>query len=408
MLVPNTTILAGEAHMTQSMKTNVMKCLHSAILTSAILATPVLAENLRIGFITTLSGGGAALGVDIKDGFEHALNERGGKLGGLDVDLTIIDDTRKVEVAKQAATKLIKQDDVHIMTGMIWSNLTLAVVPGVLRADKIYISPNSGPSAFAGKRCDKNFFNVAWQNDNLHEAAGQYVNDLGVKRAYTIAPNYPGGKEAVTGFKRYFKGEIVGEVYTKLGQTDYAAEIANLRAAKPEGLFIFLPGGMGINFIKQFDQSGLNEEVKLFGSAFSFDEVTLQAVGKAALGVYNTAQYTYDLDNEANNAFVASFEKAYGRKPSLYVSQGYETALAIDAAVAKVGGNLENKDALRAAIKEADFASVRGKFRFANDQFPIQDIYVRQVVSNGDQVTNKTIGTVFKDHANAYTDQCGM
>ena len=366
------------------------------------------ADPVKIGMITTLSGGGAGLGVDIRDGFQLALKQKGGKLGGVATELIVVDDARKVENAKQAATRMIKQDNVDVVTGIVWSNLAMAVVPSVTRAGKIYVSPNAGPSALAGAKCHKNYFNVAWQNDNLHEAMGQFVADAGFDNVYLLAPNYPAGKDALAGFKRFFKGNIAAEVYTKLGQVDYAAEIANLRAAKPDGVFFFLPGGMGINFVKQYAQSGLIKTVPLYGPAFSFDEGILKAVGEAALGTFNTSQYSHDLDNAANKAFAGAYMEAYGRKPSLYASQGYDTALLLDAAIAKVGGNVEDTDAFRAALKAAEFKSVRGAFRFGPNNHPIQDIYVREVVREGDAVTNKLVGKVFSNHGDAYAADCKM
>lgn len=365
-------------------------------------------KPVKIGMITTLSGGGAALGVDARDAFQLAVDLRGGKLGGVPTDLIVADDAQKVENAKQLATRFLKKDEVDIVTGIVWSNLAIAVVPSVTRAGKIYVSTNAGPSALAGKGCDKNYFNAAYQNDNLHEAMGQYVTDKGLKRVYLLAPNYPAGKDSITGFKRYFKGEVVAEVYTTLGQVDYAAEIANLRAAKPEGVFFFLPGGMGVNFVKQYAQAGLMKEVPLFGPGFSFDEGILKAVGDAAVGAFNSSEYTWDLDNAANKAFVAAFQKAYGRKPSLYAAQAFDAAMLIDSAIAAVKGDLGDMDAFRAALHKADFASVRGKFKFGPNNHPIQDVYIREVVKMGDQVTNKTIGKVFTDHQDAYAAECKM
>ena len=374
-----------------------------------VFAAPALAADpVKVGMITTLSGGGASLGIDIRDGFELALMQRDGKLGGMPAELIVVDDARKVENAKQIAQRMLRQDKVDVVTGIVWSNLAMAVVPTVTRAGKFYISPNAGPSALAGKRCHPNYFNVAWQNDNLHEAMGQYVTDQGFENVYLMAPNYPAGKDAISGFKRFYKGNIAAEVYTKLGQVDYAAEIANLRAAGPDAVFFFLPGGMGINFVKQYAQSGLMADAPLFGPAFSFDEGILKAVGEAALGTLNTSQYTHDLDNPANQAFAAAFMEAYGRKPSLYASQGYDAALLIDSAVAKVGGDLSDADAFREALRAADFASPRGAFRFGPNQHPIQDIYVREVVRDGEGVTNRTIGKVFTDHADAYAAECSM
>ena len=374
-----------------------------------VFAAPALAADpVKVGMITTLSGGGASLGIDIRDGFELALMQRDGKLGGVPTELIVVDDARKVENAKQIAQRMLKQDEVDVVTGIVWSNLAMAVVPTVTRAGKFYISTNAGPSALAGKRCHPNYFNVAWQNDNLHEAMGQYVADKGFKNVYLMAPNYPAGKDAISGFKRFYKGDIAAEVYTKLGQVDYAAEIANLRAAGPDAVFFFLPGGMGINFVKQYAQAGLMADAPLFGPAFSFDEGILKAVGDAALGTLNTSQYTHDLDNPANQAFATAFMEAYGRKPSLYASQGYDAALLLDSAVAKVGGDLSDADAFREALRAADFASVRGPFRFGPNHHPVQDIYVREVVRDGEGVTNRTLGKVFTDHADAYAAECSM
>jgi branched-chain amino acid transport system substrate-binding protein len=357
--------------------------------------------------ITTLSGGGSGLGIDIRDGFQLDMDEEGGTLGGVAIELIIEDDGRKPDKATEIADRMIKRDKVQVMTGIVWSNLAVAVVPKVVRKDVFYISPNAGPSLLAGKGCHENYFNVAWQNDNLHEAVGQYVKEKGFGNVYLLAPNYPAGKDALTGFKRFYKGTVAGEVYTKLGQKDYAAEIASLRAAKPEAVFFFLPGGMGISFLKQYHQAGLAGQIPLFGPAFSFDQGILGATGEAALGVINSSQWNKDLDNAANKAFVAGFQKAYGRLPSLYASQGYDAAKLIASALKTVGGAAD-ADAFRAALKKADFESVRGKFRFGSNHHPIQDVYMREVVKEGDVITNKIIGVAFTDHQDAYAGECGM
>lgn len=384
------------------------KLCQAIALTAFCASTQVMAEPAKIGMITTLSGGGASLGIDIRDGFELALKERDNQLGGIDIEMIVVDDGRKVDNAKQIATRMVERDQVDVMTGIVWSNLAMAVIPGVTADDTIYISPNAGPSLLAGKRCHPNYFNVAWQNDNLHEAMGQYVSDQGYTNVYLIAPNYPAGKDALAGFKRFYSGQIAGEVYTKLGQVDYAAEIANLRAEGPDAVFFFLPGGMGINFTKQYSQAGLKDSIPLVGPAFSFDEGILKAVGDAAIGTMNTSQYSHDLDNAANRAFVANFVETYGRKPSLYASQGYDTALLLDSAFRAIGSEFKNTEKLRAALAKADFTSVRGDFRFGSNQHPIQSIYVRKVVQDGDSVTNQLVGTVFTNHQDAYASECTM
>lgn len=366
-------------------------------LTTALTAT---AEPVKVGMITTLSGGGAGLGIDVRDGFMLAIKNSGNK----DIEVVIEDDTRKPDIAVQLADKMIQSEKVDILTGIIWSNLAMAVVPAATAQGKFYLSPNAGPSALAGKGCHANYFNVAWQNDNLHEAAGAYANDANFKNSFIMAPNYPAGKDALTGYKRFFKGAVANEIYTKLGQKDYAAEIAQIRASGADSVFFFLPGGMGISFMKQYADSGV--DIPLIGPAFSFDQGILQAVGEAALGVKNTSQWNKDIDNAANKAFVEGFQAEYGRLPSLYASQGFDTANLILSAMGKA--SVKDADAFRAALKEADFDSVRGDFKFGSNQHPIQNIYVREVIKEGDVLTNKIIATGLENHSDAYAGDCNL
>ena len=372
-----------------------------------LVSQAVSADPLKIGFLTTLSTKAGYLGEDIRDGFMLAVEQGGGKLGGVEVEVIVKDDERKPEKGIEIAEKFVKKDGIQLMTGIVFSNVAMAVVPKMVNQDVIYISPNAGPSALAGKLCNENYFNVAWQNDNLHEATGQHVNDAGFPSAYILAPNYPAGKDALTGFKRFYKGEIVGEVYTKLGQSDYSAELAALRDAKPASVFFFLPGGMGINFVKQYAQAGLSDSIPLFGPAFSFDERILKAVGDSAVGVMNGSQWSHDLDNAANNAFVAAFRDKYGRTPTLYASQGFDAANLIGSALESTGG-MSDLAAVRAALEKADFDSVRGNFKFGSNHHPIQDIYIREVVKQGEGVTNRLSAKVFENHQDAYAAECAL
>ena len=358
------------------------------------------AEGVKVGMITTLSGGGAGLGIDVRDGFLLAVKMSGNS----DIEVVVEDDQRKPDIAVQLADKMIQSEKVDVLTGIIWSNLAMAVVPAATAQGKFYLSPNAGPSALAGKGCNPNYFNVAWQNDNLHEAAGGYANSAGFKNSFLLAPNYPAGQDALTGYKRIYEGELAGEVFTQLGQTDYAAEIAQIRASGADSVFFFLPGGMGISFLKQYADSGV--DLPVVGPAFSFDQGILQAVGDAAMGVKNTSQWNKDLDNEANQEFVAAFQEEYGRLPSLYASQGYDTANLLLSAMSKA--DVTDADAFRAALKEADFASTRGDFEFSSNNHPVQDIYVREVIKEGDVYTNKIIGTALEDHSNVYVEECDM
>ncbi|OJT95227.1 MAG: ABC transporter substrate-binding protein [Rhizobium sp. 63-7] len=357
------------------------------------------AEPLKIGMITTLSGGGAGLGMDTRDGFMLAIKQAGNK----DIEVITEDDGQKPELAVQIADKMIQSDQVDILTGIVWSNLLMAVAPSAVAQGKFYVSTNAAPAALAGEKCNPLYFNAAYQNDNLHEAMGEYANK-DYKKMFIMAPNYPAGKDSLTGFKRYYKGEVAAEVYTQVGQTDYAAEIAQIRASGADGVFIFLPGGMGIAFMKQYSQSGVKTPV--MGPGFSFSQDVLPAIGDAALGVKNSGQWAKDLDNEANKKFVPAFQAEYGRLPSIYAVQAYDAAQLILSAAAKA--DVKDTEAFRAELLKADIQSPRGKFKFNTNQHPIQDIYVAEVVKEDGVLTNKIIAPVFTDHGDAYAKDCKM
>lgn len=375
----------------------------------AALSLPAMAQDaVKIGLLTTLSGPGAGLGVDVRDGFDLAVKLNGGKLGGKAVELIIADDQQNPDVTKQTTEKLLKRDNVDFMTGIIFSNLMLAVGQTIAENKTFYISANAGPSEYAGAQCNPYYYNVAWQNDNLHEAMGQHVQSKGFKKVALLAPNYPAGKDALTGFKRFFKGEVVEEVYTKLGQLDYAAEIAQIQASGADSLYIFLPGGMGISFIKQYGSAGMLKSLPLFVPGFSADEDVLRGLSGNETGVMNSAQWALELDNAANKTFVAEFQKAYNRKPTIYASQGYDAALWIGSAIAGAP-DLKNKAAVQKALEAGNFPSVRGAVKFNANHHPIQDYYLREVVKGADgKLTNKLVGTIFTGHSDAYNANCKM
>lgn len=374
------------------------------------LSTPALAvDAVKIGLLSTLSGPGAGLGIDIRDGFQLAVKLNGGKLGGLPTEVVVADDQASPDVGRQTADRLVKRDKVDFMTGIVFSNVMLAVGAPTFASKTFYISANAGPSQYAGEQCNPYFFSASYQNDNMHEAVGKTVTDKGFKRVALIAPNYPAGKDALTGFKRFFKGEVVSESYTPLNLLDYGAELSKLRAAKPDAVYIFLPGGLGINFIKQFVGAGLSKDMTLFGPGFSGDEDVIKAVGEPMLGMFNTSQWGHDLDNAANKKFVTAFEKEYGRLPTLYAAQGYDAAQLIGAAVRDTKGKLDDKVAVRKALEAAKFDSVRGSFKFNSNHFPVQDYYLRVITKDSKgRITNRTLGTVFKNHADAYVGSCKM
>jgi branched-chain amino acid transport system substrate-binding protein len=381
------------------------------LLLLVIVATAAAAvDKVKVGFVSTLSGPSAALGIDIRDGFLLAVKLNGGKLGGLPADVMVADDQFKPEVARQLFERDVKRDHVDFMTGVVFSNIMLAALPEAVDNNVIYLSPNAAPSPMAGKDCNPMFFAVSWPNDAYHEAAGAFANQRGLKNAYLLAPNYQAGKDSLAGFKRTFKGQVVGESYTQLGQLDYAAELAEIRAAKPQAVYIFLPGGMGINFIKQFVAAGLSKDTMLLLPGFSADQDVIAAVGSPMAGLFNTAHWSPDFTNAANRRFVSEFEKAYHRVPTVYASQGYDTARLIDAAVRDVHGKLDDKQAVRNALRAAHFESVRGAFKFNTNQYPIQNYYVRTIGSDGHGgLVNKSFSDpILRDHGDAYVQECKM
>jgi branched-chain amino acid transport system substrate-binding protein len=367
------------------------------------------ADKVKIGFISTLSGPNAAIGADIRDGFNLAIKLNGGRLGGLPAEVLVGDDQLKPENAKQLAERYLRLDKVDFITGVVFSNIVLAVAPDALANKVFFISPNAGPAQYTGAQCDPFFFAASWPSEAYSEAAGQYVTSKGVKNVLFLAPNYVGGQDAATGFKRYYKGKLVDEMYTKLGQLDYAAELSQIRAKQPEALYVFLPGGMGVNFIKQFVAAGMSKDMQLIVPLWTSDQDIIRAVGEPMLGLFSVGHWSIDLDNPANKKFVPAFEAEYKRLPTGYAASGYDTALLIDSGIRRVKGRIEDKDALRAALRAADFKSVRGDFKFNRNQFPIQNYYLQVVGKGADgRIMHKTIGTVLTNRGDAYVEQCKM
>jgi branched-chain amino acid transport system substrate-binding protein len=377
---------------------------------AAALAAPSLVRAqapLRMGLITTLTGPGGYLGADIRDAMLLAIEQGNGRLGGVAVQPVVEDDALRPGQGKTIAERMLRTDGIRLFTGIVFSNVLGAVAPDVLDGGGIYVSPNAGPSNFAGRECHRNFFAVAWQNDSLHESAGRSATELGYTRAFILSPNYQAGQDALNGFKRMFRGTIVGEQFTRLDQTDYAAEMAAIRAANPDVVFQFHPGGLGIAFIRQYQQAGLLGRIPMVVAAPSMDHTIMSSVGDAALGVNLTTHWNVDFENPGSQAFVAAFRAKYNRTPTFYAGQAWDTALAIGAALRQTNGNVTDTNAFRTAMLRADFQSIRGPFRFGPNQFPIQDWWAAQVVRNAaGQLEIKTVRKILENHGDSYAASC--
>lgn len=378
-----------------------------------LVAPNAFSATVKLGFVTTLTTPAAVIGNDMRDAVELALEHIGHKMGPVDVEVVYGDDEFNPQKGKQATERLVAQDKVDIVFGYIWSHVLLASATTVLDAGKILISANAGPSQLAGKGCHENFFSISWQNDQTPMAMGEVLNQRGVNSVYVIAPLYAAGKNMVAGVKRTFTGEIVGEDMTKWpDQIDWAAELSKVKAASPDGVFVFYPGKHGPAFIKQYQQSGLSGQVDLY-TVFTVDSISLprfqQAEMSGVLGTTMTQFWAPDLDNAANKTFVDAFKAKYGKYPSFYAAQSYDAVMYIKSAVEAVGGDMSNIDGLRAALEKADFDSVRGEFSMGPNHFPIQNFYSREVVEDSDGVwTTSVRETVLEMHQDVYASECSM
>jgi len=364
---------------------------------------------VKIGFVATFSGPTAVIGNDMRDAFELALDHMGRKVAGRTIEVIYEDDGLKPDVGKQKTAKLVESDKVDFLTGYIWSHVLLASLKTAVDAKTIIVSANAGPSQIAGELCSPWFFSASWQGDEVPQAIGEYLNQKGVKTAFLIAPNYAAGKDVIAGLKANFKGQVVGEEYTKWpDQLDFSAELSKARAAKPDAIFAFYPGAAGVQFLNQYKQAGLQGQIPLY-TAFIVDALSLPRLKDLALGVAGAQHWVADLPNDANKRFVADFRKKYGRYPSFYAAQAYDAANLIASGVKAAGGDLSKKDVIRAGMAKADYASVRGPYKYGNNHFPIQSFYLQEPVKTADgDYTLKTVSTIFTNHQDRYHDKCPM
>jgi branched-chain amino acid transport system substrate-binding protein len=381
--------------------------LAAAALLLGTATTPALAqEKIKLGVMVTLSGPAAALGQQVRDGFALAVKDLGGKMGGRDVDVVVVDDELKPDAAVTKVKGLLERDKVDFVVGPIFSNILLAIHRPVTESKTFLVSPNAGPSSFAGKDCNPFFYVTSYQNDQVHEVLGKVAQDRGYKRMYLMVPNYQAGKDSVAGFKLDYKGEIVEESYVPLNTLDFQPELSKIASLKPDALFTFMPGGMGVNLVKQYRQAGLADSIPVL-SAFTVDESTLPAQQDAAVGMFGGANWAPNLDNPQNKKFVAAYEAAYNGVPGTYAFQAYDAAMLIDSAVKAVKGDLSNKEAVAAALKKADFTSLRGSFKFNTNGYPIQDFYLTKVAKRPDgKFQTEIVQKVFENYGDRYAKDC--
>ncbi|WP_428697416.1 ABC transporter substrate-binding protein [Stappia sp.] len=382
--------------------------LATGVALGALATSAALAEDIKIGMVVTLSGPPAALGQQIVDGFQLALEQNGGMLGGQPVDLIVEDDELKPDVALIKARSLLERDQVDFVVGTVFSNMLQAIFKPVVQSETFLISPNAGPSTFAGRNCNPYFFVTSYQNNQPAEVSGMIANEEGFKNVIAMVPNYQAGRDNIEGFKQTFKGGVADEMFTPLGHQDFSPELARIATSGADALFTFMPGGMGVRLVRQFDAAGLSDKLK-FLSVFTTDESTLPGQQDAALGFLSAGSWAPDMDNEANKAFVAAFEEKYGYVPGSFAAQAYDAAQLIGSALERTAGNTEDKDAMRAALEAAAFTSVRGEFSFSNNHYPIQDFHMLKVAKREDgKFWTTVVKTVVEDYEDSFHQDCKM
>ena len=376
----------------------------------ALVSGPAMAQDktVKIGFISTFSGPTAVIGADMRNAFELGLDHLGRKLGGLPVEVVYEDDTQKPDVGVQKTQKLIESDHVDFVVGYIWSNVLLASLKPLVDSKTVTVVTNAGASQFAGELCSPYVFSTSWQNDQTPEAMGLYMNQKGVKSAFLIGPNYAAGKDMLAGLKLTYKGKIVGEEYTRWpDQLDFSAELSKARASGAEAIYVFYPGGAGVQFVTQYTQSGLKGQIPLY-QVFTIDELSLPRLKDLAVGVPGAQEWVNDLPNETNKKFVADYIAKYKKRPSFYGAQTYDAVGLINSAVTAVHGDLSKKEEMRKEMEKADFKSVRGNFKFGNNHIPIQNFYLQDAVKEGDDYVLKTVATIVENDQDRFHDKCPM
>jgi branched-chain amino acid transport system substrate-binding protein len=381
----------------------------AAVLVLGSMPAVAQQQSVKIGFVSTFSGPTAVIGNDMRNSFDLALDHLGHKMAGKPVEVVYEDDQQKPEIGVQKSQKLIESDKVNFVVGFIWSNVLLASLKPVVDSQTFLISANAGPSQIAGEQCSPFYFSTSWQNDQTPQAVGQYMNQKGVKTAFLMGPNYAAGKDMLTGVRTTFKGQIVGEELTRWpDQLDFSTELSKVRAAKPDSVFVFYPGASGVQFLTQYTQSGLKGQIPLY-TAYTIDETTLPLQKDLALGVPGAQEWVNDLPNDTNKKFVADYGAKHQKGPSFYGAQSYDAVNLINSAVTAVNGDLSKKDAMRDEMRKANYASVRGPYRYGNNHFPIQNFYLQEVVKDaGGNLGLKTMATIVKDSQDRFHDRCPM
>jgi branched-chain amino acid transport system substrate-binding protein len=378
-------------------------------LLAALAASAHAQDKIRLGWIGALSGPLNLVGAEQKRGFDLALEHLGNRLGGIPVEVITGDSKSNPGATVQELSRLIEKERVDLITGLTASNEIVAGVKPITDAKVFFIGANGGPAQVAGEGCSPYYFNASFQNEQITEGSGAWMTKQGVKKLYLMAMDYEAGHEHSNAAKKGYQGEVVAHVFTPLAQVDFASDIAKIRASGADAVWAFYPGGPGIAFTRQWAQAGMQGKIPLFSNTGLSEPLVFAAQGKTALGITITGNYFAALDNPENKKFVEAFNAKYKRDPASFSGLAYDAVMLIDSAVREVKGNIKDQDAFRAALRKANFKSIRGPFRFNTNHQPIQNSYVGVVEARPDgSMYIKPIGTLAENARDAYAAKCPM
>jgi branched-chain amino acid transport system substrate-binding protein len=349
-----------------------------------ILRAHAQAAPIRIGVLLPYSGVYAVLGESITQAMELVFGHENWTVAGRKIELVKEDTEAKPPVGVRKAQKLIESDKVDILTGPVHSGVLAGIRDMVHGSKTILVVSNAGADQISRERCSRWIFRTSFSNWQPCQPMGGWVAKNVSKEVFQIAPNYQAGKDMMAAFRETFLpagGKVIAEDYPKLGETDYAPYLTKIRQSGAKAVFAFFSGSDAVNFVKQYDQFGLKQSVRLTGAGFLTEPDVLPAQGKTALGILTGHFYTPLLDNPVNQRFVKEFREKFNKSTDGFACQGYDTAEVIVRALKTVSGNTQDRAKLAEAIAKVEFDSPRGRFRFdPKTQNVIQPfIYVREV-----------------------------
>ena len=340
------------------------------------------AQKVRVGLMLPYTGTYAQLGTAITNGFKLAVSERGGKVGGRELEYFTVDDEAEPAKGPENTNKLVQRDKVDVLVGTVHSGVQMGMVKIAKENNTLMIIPNAGLDAATGALCAPNIFRTSFSNWQPSYPMGKVLADRGIRNVVSLAWKYGAGEEAIAGFTEGFiksGGKSVRGLWIPFPNVEFQALLTEIASIKPDAVFVFFAGGGAAKFIKDYAAAGLRKNIPLFGSGFLTDGI-LDAVDNAAEGLETTLHYADGLNTKRDKEFRAGYTKAYKIDPDVYAVQGYDAGLLLALGLDAVKGDIRKRKEIIAAMEKAKIDSPRGAWTMSKSHNPIQDFYLRKVV----------------------------